>query len=231
MAMQAVLQVPERFARNSWTVLSLMPPEESGQWLLQRMQRQLDIADYSTQSLLDFGCGVRFSQAILNLGLPMGRYVGIDCFQEMIEFLATSVRDPRFEYHLLDARHPLYNPSGSVQLGPETELPLPRHDFDIVAMFSVLTHQYPDDAMHILTMLRRYVRPHGHLFFTCFLDDMVHTFEDRSPEQNGGRCHYNPAFLEELVIRSGWQPIARYAAEPPLIGDSFVCRPIAPSAA
>ncbi len=28
--------------------------------------------DYSRLALLDFGCGVRFTQSILNLGLPMG---------------------------------------------------------------------------------------------------------------------------------------------------------------
>jgi hypothetical protein len=93
-------------------------------------------------------------------------------------------------------------------------------------MFSVLTHQAPDDARHILALLRRYVRPDGHLFFTCFLDEAIDSFEDRSPERNGGRCFYNPRFLRELLAGAGWQTIAAYPAEPPLIGDSFVCRPV-----
>ena len=48
---------------------------------------------------------------------------------------------------------------------------------------------------------------------------------DRSPERNGARCHYNAAFLADIVLEAGWQPLARYPAEAPLIGDSFVCGP------
>jgi SAM-dependent methyltransferase len=219
------IQVPEKFNRNSPTVVSLMPPEQSGRWLLQRMQQHLGIEDYATRSLLDFGCGVRFTQAILSLGLPLAQYVGVDCDREMIDFLATAVKDRRFSYHLLDAQHPFYNPRGSVRLGPDIRLPIPEHHFDVVAMFSVLTHQCPDDARHLLAMLRRHVHREGRLFFTCFLDDTIETFEDRSPERNGGRCCYNAAFLADIVHRAGWQTLARHPAEAPLIGDSFVCRP------
>lgn len=218
------LVVPERFNRNSSTVSSLMPAEESGRWLLARLQERLGFADYAKESMLDFGCGVRFSQALLNLRLPIGRYAGVDCYREMIEFLAESVRDRRFSYHLLDVRHPLYNPSCPVVLGPDTRLPLPEGAFSIVTMFSVVTHQYPGDAATLFALLRRYARDDGRLFFTCFLDGQIASFEDRSPEKNGGRCVYNPSFLEEIVRGAGWTVVARYPAEAPLIGDSFVCR-------
>ncbi len=220
-----VLAVPEKFNRNSVNVTSLMTPEQSGHFLLQLMQLRLGLREYTGQSLLDFGCGVRFSQAILNLKLPIGQYVGIDCFSDMIEFLRASVRDPRFSYYLLDVRHPLYNPNGRAVLGADTALPLLEMHFDIASMFSVLTHQYPDDSRYILTMLRRYVKPTGRLFFTCFLDDGIESFEDRSPERNGGRCFYNSAFLMQILVASGWQPTARYPTDGPLIGDSFVCQP------
>jgi SAM-dependent methyltransferase len=220
-----VLAVPEKFNRNSVNVTSLMTPEQSGHFLLQLMQLRLGLREYKGQSLLDFGCGVRFSQAILNLKLPFGQYVGIDCFSDMIEFLRASVRDPRFSYYLLDVRHPLYNPNGRAALGADTALPIPEMHFDIASMFSVLTHQYPDDSRHILTMLRRHVKPTGRLFFTCFLDDGIESFEDRSPERNGGRCFYNSAFLTQILVASGWQPTARYPSGGPLIGDSFVCQP------
>src|SRR6185503_5414527 len=123
---------------------------------------------------------------------------GVDCFRDMIEFLVGAVHDPRFAYHHFDMRHPLYNPTGAVPLGPDARLPLPENHFDVVSMFSVMTHQSPEDAHHILSLLRRYVRPNGQLFFTCFLDADIPSFEDRSPERNGGRCCYNPAFLEEI---------------------------------
>jgi hypothetical protein len=89
-------------------------------------------------------------------------------------------------------------------------------------MFSVITHQYPLDAKNISSMLRRHISVDGHLFFTCFLDDTITTFEDRSPERNGGRCFYNPDFLTKLVESRGWREVSRAPAEGPVIGDSFV---------
>ena len=61
---------------------------------------------------LDFGCGVRFAQAIVNRGIPVGRYVGVDVYREMIEFLTANVTDPRLEFVHLDAHNALYNPAG-----------------------------------------------------------------------------------------------------------------------
>src|SRR5690348_8049992 len=62
-APQPGLVVPEKFNRNSYTVSSLMPAEESGAWLLERMRQQIGLETYAASTLLDFGCGVRFSQA------------------------------------------------------------------------------------------------------------------------------------------------------------------------
>jgi SAM-dependent methyltransferase len=219
------LVVPERFNRNSWTVTSLMPPEESGQWLLARLQSLLGLADLASTKMLDFGCGVRFTQAILNRKLPIAQYAGVDCFPEMIEFLRESVSDPRFSFEFLPAHHPLYCPAGS-PLTPSMRLSLPLHHFDLACMFSVITHQHPGDSRAIFSILRRHVRPDGHLFFTCFLDPAIDSFEDRSPEGNGGRCFYSAPCLEQLLGESGWAVVGRFAAEAPLIGDSFLCRPV-----
>jgi SAM-dependent methyltransferase len=219
-----VLVVPEKFNRNSAKVTALMPPEESGLWLLERMRQRIGFSSYADKKLLDFGCGVRFAQAILNRNLPFGRYVGVDNYEEMIDFLRKNVRDRRFSFHYLDAYHALYNKTGK-WLAPDTELPIKERDFDVIAMFSVITHQTPADSHAIFTMLRRYVKADGHLFFTCFIDDAIATFEDRSPERNGGFCFYNSAFLTKLVESCGWLCLDRAPREGPIIGDSFVFRP------
>jgi SAM-dependent methyltransferase len=200
-----------------------MPPEQSGRWLLERMGQHLGLATYETTKLLDFGCGVRFAQAILNTGLSIGRYAGIDIDRAMIDFLRESVDDDRFEFHFVDAYHPLYNTTGQ-RLSPASTLPVGT-DFDIVAMFSVITHQTPADSRCIFTMLRRHVTKDGALFFTCFLDENIDSFEDRSPEQNGGFCFFNPAVLVPLVEDCGWRMASRAPGEGPIIGDSFVFRP------
>jgi SAM-dependent methyltransferase len=220
----APLRVPDQFNRNSAKVTALMPPEQSGKWLLNRMKEHLGLRSGAKLALLDFGCGVRFSQAIINLQLPIREYAGVDCFRDMVDFLRANVSDRRFRYHFLDARHPSYHPRGT-PLGPDTRLPFPERHYDVASMFSVITHQHPDDAGHIFALLRRHVRPSGHLFFTCFLDEKLESFEDRSPARDGGMVFYQPEFLGKIVRRSGWQIAARFPAEAPIIGDSFACRP------
>jgi len=218
------LGVPDKFNRNSITVTSLMTAEQSGCWLLERMRQQLGYANFADKKVLDFGCGVRFSQAIINTKLPFGRYVGVDVYEEMIQFLRRRVRDPRFEFVFLNIYHPLYHPKGAL-LSPDTALPIEATDFDVACMFSVITHQQPQDSKSIFSILRRHVAPAGHLFFTCFLDDSIPDFADCSPEQNGGRCFYNPEYLTELVESCGWQFVVQAPSEGPIIGDSFVFRP------
>jgi len=222
---RAALVVPPRFNRNSATVSALMPPEQAGLRLLERMRQQLGVDGYANRRVLDFGCGARFSQAIVNAGFTIGQYVGIDNCRQLVDFLDANVRDPRLSYHFLDAHHPLYNPAG-VPLSAATRLPLADAAFDIACMFSVITHQYPEDSRAIFTLLRRHVAPGGHLFFTCFLDDTVATFEDRSPDRNGGYCVYNPAFLADLVAGCGWRFVTSAPPDGPLIAHAFVYRPI-----
>src|SRR5262245_59297104 len=134
---QSPLRVPEKFNRNSTTVTSLMSPEQSGCWLLERMRQHIGFESYSDKKVLDFGCGVRFSQAILNTKMRFGHYAGVDVFREMIEFLQKNIRDHRFEYGFLNAYHPLFNPNG-IALSPDSMLPIKTSDFDIVCMFSVI---------------------------------------------------------------------------------------------
>lgn len=219
-----MLVVPDRFNRNSNKVTSLMTPEQSGMWLLEWMRLQIGFNDYADQKVLDFGCAVRFSQAIINTEAPIGRYVGVDVSRPMIEFLNDNVSDPRFSYYWLDAYHPLYNPLGTV-LTPETALPFAEQDFDVACMFSLITHLYPADSKSIFSMLRRHVGGHGYLFFSCFLDDSISTFEDRSENRNGGICFYNTDFLTDLAESCGWRPINIAPSVGPLIGQSLVFRP------
>jgi 2-polyprenyl-3-methyl-5-hydroxy-6-metoxy-1,4-benzoquinol methylase len=221
------LYIPARLQRNSATVLALMPPADSGALLLEKLRARLGLASWADTTLLDFGCGVRFAQAIVNRGIPIGRYVGVDLDRELIGYLQRHVRDARCVFHRLDVRHPLYSPAAA-PLVPETTLRFGR-DADVVSMFSVITHQDPESARGICTMLRRHVKDDGALFFTCFLDDTIETFADRSPERNLGRCFYNPAFLVALVEACGWRFVDRAPSEGPLIGDSFVFRPSRPT--
>jgi SAM-dependent methyltransferase len=77
----------------------------SAVWLIDNMCEQLGLEDLGDSEVLDFGCGVKFTQAITNRSLPIKKYVGVDVYGEMIDFLRENVHDPRFEYFHIDAHN------------------------------------------------------------------------------------------------------------------------------
>ena len=90
-------------------------------------------------------------------------------------------------------------------------------------MFSVITHQAPDDAELLLHMLHAGVRSGGQLYFTAFVDEKVETYVDVDSAIPCNRCTYHPEFLLALVERSGWDVSAIYA--PAWFQQTvFVCR-------
>jgi SAM-dependent methyltransferase len=141
---------------------------ESAVWLIGHMCEQLGLEDLGGSEVLDFGCGVRFSQAFLKYGLPIKRYVGVDLHAGLIEFLQKQVREPRFDYHHVNAHNELYNPAGEV-MGEATRLPIEGQAFDVICLFSVFTHLAPPDFRALLKLLRRFTRPDGRLFFSLYL--------------------------------------------------------------
>jgi SAM-dependent methyltransferase len=120
--------------------------------------------------VLDVGCGTKVVKTLLDNSLPIGRYVGVDVSDAVIEWLEANVTDPRFEFHHLNARNDLYNPSGT-PLQEFDELPVKGSRFDLICLFSVFTHLAPDDYVAMLHLLRKHVRPTGRLLFSVFLND------------------------------------------------------------
>ena len=142
----------------------------SAVWLIEHMCGHLGIDDLGASEVLDVGCGVKFTQALINHKLPIKRYVGIDVQPEMIRYLERHVGDPRFEYYHLDARNELYNPRG-LQLSDTMPLPIDGQTFDIVCLFSVFTHLAPRDFGTMLKLVRRFAQPESRLFFTLYVDE------------------------------------------------------------
>lgn len=136
--------------------------------LIQLMCRRFDLEDLGNSRMLDMGCGVKLVQAFLQDHLPIGSYVGVDVFPEQIEFLRSSVSDPRFSFHLLNSHNEMYNPQGE-PLSAAMTIPEDEGSFDIICLFSVFTHLAPHDYVAMLEMLRKYVKPNGKLIFSLFL--------------------------------------------------------------
>ena len=144
----------------------------SGRMLIDLLCRRLGVADLGAQRMLDMGCGTKLVQAFLAHDLPVGAYVGIDVYREMIDFLAQEVRDPRFSFHHMDSHNAMYNPGGR-PLGPDTALPVEPGSFDLICLFSVFTHLEPHDYVAMLKLLRPCIRPGGTLLFSLFVNELT----------------------------------------------------------
>ena len=212
------LVVPSELCRNA-----IRDPQvalDGAVWLIEHMCEHLRVPDLGDVDVLDFGCGVRFTQAFLNRGVPVKQYIGVDVAPPVIEFLRSNVTDPRFEFHLIDAQNDLYNPNGV----PLSDLRVPElegRQFDLACLFSVFTHLAPNDYVSMLRLLRRYVRPKGWLFYTLFINEQTdggYGYIDALARALGAST--DPRVQEVLVAR------AREGNEPPDFIDDDPTRPL-----
>jgi len=202
-----VLVVPEKFNRNNPAVRAMGPPAETGLRLLEYMCQRIGFSSLAGLDMLDFGCGSRFADAIVNRNVPLQSYVGIDVYEEMIDFLAESAGDPRLEFFHINARNPAYNMDG-VPLSLDFVLPIGKRKFDLVCMYSVITHQLPDDAAVIFTLLRRHVRSDGRLFFSAAIEDGDFGYREQYPEKPTDLSVYSIDLIKQLIEAAGWRMIS-----------------------
>lgn len=146
---------------------------ESGAFVVELLCRTMARDDLAGIDVLDVGCGTKIVKTLLDHSLPIGRYVGIDVSSAVIDWLRANVADPRFEFHHVDTRNDLYNPTGTPQAQFQ-QLPVDEGSFDLICLFSVFTHLDPDDYVAMLRLLRRHVRADGRLVFSLFLNDPEH---------------------------------------------------------
>ncbi|PNE12011.1 MAG: hypothetical protein CR217_05885 [Beijerinckiaceae bacterium] len=199
------------------------PPEVTGHFLLNSLCRRIGWNSLSGRRLLDFGCGVRFARAIVNLAINIDLYAGIDANREAISWLQSEIRDPRFRFEHLDMLNLKYQANGSSSVDEGALERLALADFDAACMFSVITHQRPKDSGLIFSMLYRCVKRGGGLYFTAHIDETVHDYVERDPSQPCRLSIYHPDFLIDLVRKSGWV-VERTYLPSPFQQAAFVCR-------
>jgi len=140
--------------------------------LIKRMCAATGRPDLGQTDLLDIGCGVRFSQAILTHDLPLKSYRGVDVFGEMVTHLKEAVNDPRFQYHHHDVHNALYNEGTKASIADVT-FPVPDESADLICGFSLFTHLAPTDYRLMLEQSRRAARDGAQFYFTTFIDEMT----------------------------------------------------------
>ena len=195
-------------------------PEMTGRIILNSMCARLGWPSLAGKRVLDFGCGVRMVRTIVNLELEIGFYAGIDVNAEAIAWLRQNVDDPWFLFVHLDMRNAFYNLNGG-PCGDDTLCSRGVVGFDVACMFSVITHQAPEDALQIFRMLRPSAE---RLYFTAFIDDTVDRYVEKDPDHPSHMSTYAPSYLLEILAASGWRSDTSYPRSPLLFQQSaFVC--------
>ena len=193
--------------------------------LIRYMCDRIGIATLAGLDVLDLGCGVRFSQSIINRNVAIGTYTGLETEKEIVDYLRANVTDPRLCYHHVNTLNAYYNPRGQ-KLDARSPSPLGRR-YDVACMFSVITHQQPEEAISIFHFLRRHIRPSGHLFFSAFIHDDNVIYKERDPKNPGHRSSYSLAYMTKILADTDWS--VRTVAKPRPNGipiqSSFLCRP------
>jgi SAM-dependent methyltransferase len=219
------LHVPDELQRNNKLVAAL-GHEATGHAVLALIAQRAGLPSLANTDILDVGCGVRFTQAIVNRDVPVKSYTGVDVEPRVIDFLTREVaaRDPRFRYAHWNVRNAKYRPDG-VPLDETSTLPVTGL-FDLIVLYSVFTHLAESDARAMLAVLRRSIRPGGTLFFTASVHDAVERFEDGDPEHPLLLARFGRRFFRSLVEGAGWAIEAEYERDPSVpVQQHFVCRP------
>jgi SAM-dependent methyltransferase len=194
--------------------------EVSGLHLLESMRRRLGWTSFDGKTLMDFGCGVRFAATIHNLALPLARYVGVDVHAEAVAWLSANLTGPRYTFAHIRARNSFYNPNGILDSDAMVRLNLP--PCDTACMFSVITHQNPEEARLTFQQLRRVLEKGSRLYFTAFVDEGVPYYTEGLPANPGASSTYGPDALLEIVRAEGWRADAVYRPVP-FQQHAFIC--------
>ena len=156
--------------------------------------------------ILDFGCGVKISQALFQLDSPQQLYFGLDVYEEMVQYLKDALSDyPNYAFESVNFWNEMYNQDGEV-MTRDSILPVGDGKFDILMMFSVITHMNPKDSDAVLGILRRYAARDSKLFFWAFADEaQSEDFIDYDPRRPLLRAKYRRSFLESIIADTGWK--------------------------
>lgn len=172
---------------------------------LDHVKSVLGIDSFENIRFLDLGCGDKFSDALINNGIPIREYHGVDVNGPVIAHLKQAVSEPNFTYHHIDVYNEMYNKKGA-PLSPDTDLGAAGRDFDVVGLFSVFTHLAPDDYKAMLGLARRYIAPDGRLVFTSFIvEGQDEVFVDQFPDRPLFRALYNGDWVRDAIAEAGWK--------------------------
>ncbi len=218
------IALPELLQRNDPNVIKL-GVENTGEILFRALAERLGRTDLAGLDLLDIGCGVRFTQTLVNRDVPFASYTGIDVWPTLVTWLQENVekQDDRFHFSCWNVYNAMYNKAAS-PMESYQDLPV-SGSYDVILGYSLFTHLDPGDTSAILRLARKVVRADGRFLLTAFCDEAIPDFEDRVPDRPLLNAYYNPAYLQKLIEEAGWKVLS---SRPPydFMQHSWLCQPV-----
>lgn len=219
-----VLKVPLKFRRGVHRK-NERKSIESAVENIKKIARLIEKDDWSEQTVLDFGCGVKFTQAIVQYGIDIHRYVGMDVSKGMIRYLTRKTNHSNLVFYHVPFHNDKYNQKGK-QLTRDSVLPGEIQRYDIMILQSVFTHFNPSDIFSLLSVLKRYSWNKTTLFFTCIINnEMEQDFMDMVPGRPMQQAHYKEAFIRKILDDTGWNTVS-FSMPSNQMRHQFVCRPV-----
>lgn len=200
-----------------------MPPDEAGEFLLRLVEEKTG-RDLAASDILDVGCGTRFAASIINRGIPVKSYTGVDIDRDLVDFLqgATAGTD-NLAFYLWNVKNALYNPGGE-NITADGRFPVGDRLFDIVCFFSVFTHLTPSDAEAVLKITQKVMKPEARIFLTAFVDsNQEANFVDADPSKPLFKAIFKKSFFETVVDNCGFA-IDYFSAPTKLTAYQYVLR-------
>jgi SAM-dependent methyltransferase len=219
------LIVPEELHRNA-PAIAAAGYEHTGETLVKLVLRRVGLPDLADTDVLDVGCGVRLAMTLINRKIAIKSYTGVDVEPKLISFLKQNVEevDNRFRFILWDVYNREYNRGGK-NLAEVLRLPV-AEEFDLIWLFSVFTHQLPNDAAVLLRILRQHIRSTGKLMFSFFATCETDRFVDKSTDGSSIAGFYHPEYMRSLVEAADWRVRGIYDKDADnYIQSYFVCAP------
>lgn len=219
------IKVPKEVSRNHPRVREI-GVVKTGRMLIEKSTKFAGLDSLADKCVLDVGCGTRFTSALINKKIPIKSYTGIDVHKPVIDYLKTNVEpfDERFHYSHWDVVNALYNENGMPFSG-EALLPIDgTNGFDLIWMFSVITHQAPEETVALFKVLKNYVKSDGLMLFTAFIERNVENFVDVRKDRPLMVAQFDYDFMLSLLDEAGWKVKSTHPAEEPLHQFCFVCQ-------
>lgn len=213
--------VPEMFRRGSLR-LDERASVDSGLGLLDIIEQ---CASLRNIRILDYGCGVKLVQALYERDHPQAFYVGVDVFAKMIKYLQAHCRNDKYQLAPLNFYNEMYNKNGD-KMKPGDRLPIAGDPFDIITLFSVITHMIAEDTATVLNILAGYAHKDTKLIMSAFIDvEQKEDFLDLHPDRPLLQASYSREFLESIIESNGWRIKSKHDPIQKLIQYYYVCEP------